>query len=191
MSGTTGPRGIIGTQRWMTRNLDVDTYRNGDSIPYVSDPGIWFSLTTGAWRYYNDDPANDVIYGKLYNWYAVNDPRGLAPIGWHVPTETEFNTLRTFLGGSSVAGGPLKAIGTDYWTSPNTGATNRSGFNALGAGYYIDGANIFLKTQTYLWSTTQNSASEGISINLTNTSNSITNSVILKRAGASVRVLKD
>jgi uncharacterized protein (TIGR02145 family) len=83
----------------MRENLDVVTYRNGDIIPQVTDPSLWSSLTTGAWCYYNNDANNGGIYGKLYNWYAVNDPRGLAPEGWHVPTDEEWETLTNKLGG--------------------------------------------------------------------------------------------
>ncbi len=131
----------IGTQQWMEKNLDVTTYRNGDLIPYVTDPAVWAGLTTGAWCYYNNDPSNNGTYGKLYNWYAVNDPRGLAPVGWHVPTDAEFTTLTTYLGGESVAGGKMKVTGTTTWVTPNTGATNTSGWAGLPGGYRTnDGA---------------------------------------------------
>jgi uncharacterized protein (TIGR02145 family) len=80
----------IGTQVWMTKNLDVDRYRNGDIIPEVKDSIAWANLKTGAWCYYNNDPELGKIYGKLYNWYAVNDPRGLAPAGYHIPTDAEW-----------------------------------------------------------------------------------------------------
>jgi uncharacterized protein (TIGR02145 family) len=130
----------IGTQVWQSTNLDVATYRDGTPIPQVTDPTAWANLTTGAWCYYNNDPANGAIYGKLYNWYAVagihdNDPNTpnkiLAPEGWHIPTDAEWTTLTTFLGGESVAGGKMKATGTSLWQSPNTGATNSSGFTGL------------------------------------------------------------
>ena len=94
----------IGTQIWMTRNLDIDHYRNGDLIPEVTDQDEWVNLTSGAWCCYDNDPANSEIYGKLYNWFTVNDPRGLAPDGWHIPTDTEWKTLAGFLGGEAVAG---------------------------------------------------------------------------------------
>jgi len=126
---------VIGAQTWMCKNLDVDHYRNGDSIPQVTDAIEWKYLSTGAWCYYNNDPANGEIYGKLYNWYAVNDSRGLAPEGWHVPSDKEWTTLSTYLGGESVAGGKLKSTGTTHWQSPNTGATNETGFSALPGGY--------------------------------------------------------
>ncbi len=128
----------IGTQKWMIVNLDVLTYRNGDTIPQVNDRLAWENLTTGAWCYYNNDPANGVIYGKLYNWYAVNDPRGLAPQGFHIPTEAEWTTLGTFLGGDEVAGGKMKTTGITTWTTPNAGATNESGFSGLPGGMRND-----------------------------------------------------
>ena len=121
----------ICNQTWMVKNLDVDHYKNGDPIPQVTDPTEWAALTTGAWCYYFNDPANGPTYGKLYNWYAVNDPRGLAPPGWHVPTNSEWETLINCLGGEEIAGGKLKEIGTTHWLEPNIGATNESGFTAL------------------------------------------------------------
>jgi uncharacterized protein (TIGR02145 family) len=127
------PTIVIGTQQWMEKNLDVMTYRNGDVIPQVTDATEWAGLTTGAWCYYNNDPLNGAIYGKLYNWYAVNDPRGLAPQGWHIPTDAEWTTLCNLLGGSATAGGKMKTTGTTRWTS-NTNATNESGFSGLPGG---------------------------------------------------------
>lgn len=124
----------ICNQTWTKSNLNVSHYRNGDLIPQVTDPTQWANLTTGAWCYYNNDPANGAIYGKMYNWYAVNDPRGLAPQGWHVPTDTEWNTLITCLGGNAVAGGKMKEVGTTYWSTPNLGATNSSRFTGLPGG---------------------------------------------------------
>jgi uncharacterized protein (TIGR02145 family) len=133
----------IGQQGWATINLNVTTYRDGTPIPQVTDPTAWANLTTGAWCYYNNDPVNGAIYGKLYNWYAVagihdNDPstpnKILAPTGWHVPSDAEWTTLTNYLGGSNVAGGKMKATGTSLWQSPNTSATNESGFTGLPGG---------------------------------------------------------
>jgi uncharacterized protein (TIGR02145 family) len=124
---------IIGTQTWALRNLDVAFYNNGDPIPEVQDPTAWAALTTGAWCYYNNDPANGKIYGKLYNWHAVNDARGLAPTGYHIPSTAEMDTLKSFLDPN--AGGQMKELGFNHWDSPNTGASNSSGFTGLGAGY--------------------------------------------------------
>jgi len=108
-----------------------------------------------AWCYYNNDSANGVIYGKLYNWYAaslIDTDMGTASYGWHVPTEVEFNTLVTALGGSSVAGGKMKKEGADYWNSPNNGADNESGFTGLGTGYRnTDGSFTGIKQTEGIW----------------------------------------
>lgn len=125
---------VIGTQRWMDKNLNVCTYRNGDLIPQITDPTEWYSLTSGAWCYYELNSAKGPVYGKLYNWYAVNDPRGLAPEGWHVPTKREWDTLVEYLGGQDIAGGKMKQTGTEDWLSPNSNGDNSSGFTALPGG---------------------------------------------------------
>jgi|SRR5690606_15915364 len=122
----------ICNQKWMAENLNVSKYRNGDIIPQVQDSTQWTNLTTGAWCYYE----NNTTSGKLYNWYAANDPRGLAPEGWKIPTNENWNELVNCLGGEEIAGGKLKSVGTiedgdGLWYEPNIGATNESGFNAL------------------------------------------------------------
>lgn len=154
--GNNYPSVIIGQQEWMKKNLDVCKYRNGDIIPQVQDPTQWANLTTGAWCYYQNSTANGTVYGKLYNWYAVNDPRGLAPQGWHIPSETEWSNLVTILGGTSVAGGKMKDTGTTYWLSPNTGATNISGFTGLPGGYFFGPTTIpdYNVNNGYWWSST-------------------------------------
>ena len=124
----------IGGQTWAPKNLDVVTYRNGDPIPEVQAASTWSNLTTGAWCYYENNTANGTTYGKLYNWYAVNDPRGLAPNGYHIPTDAEWTTLTSYLGGTVTAGGKMKEAGTSHWLSPNTNATNSSGFTGLPGG---------------------------------------------------------
>jgi uncharacterized protein (TIGR02145 family) len=122
----------IGNQVWMNKNLEVDHYRNGDPIIQAQSENQLTSMTTGGWCYYLFNSSNGPVYGKLYNWYAVNDPRGIAPLGYHIPTKTELYTLSQTLGAG--AGGLMKETGTAHWTSPNTGATNASGFNALPGG---------------------------------------------------------
>ncbi len=149
----------IGTQKWMSKNLDVTKYRNGDSIPQVTDPTKWAGLTTGAWCYYNNDSTQGAKYGKLYNWYAVNDPRGLAPNGWHIPSDAEWTTLSTTLGGIDTAGGKMKEAGLLNWRSPNKYATDSSGFTALPGG--LRGrdeifSNVFLNG--YWWTATESSS---------------------------------
>lgn len=120
---------------WMSENLDVDRYKNGDTIRYAKTLQEWRDANNkkeGAYCYYNNDTNNRTKYGKLYNWYAVSDPRGLAPLGWHIPTYEEWENLIECLGGALIAGGKLKSTGD--WASPNIGATNSSGFSALPSG---------------------------------------------------------
>lgn len=124
----------IGTQVWMIENLKATKYNDGTSIPNVTNNTAWGNLTTPGYCWYNNDVSNKNLYGALYNWYAVNTNK-LAPQGWHVPTDAEWTTLTTFLGGESIAGGKLKETGTSHWQSPNTGATNEPGFTALPGGY--------------------------------------------------------
>jgi uncharacterized protein (TIGR02145 family) len=124
----------IGTQVWMRKNLDVNCYRNGDSIPQITDIMDWILTNKGAWCYYDNNSDNGEIYGKMYNWYAVNDPRGLAPVGWHIPSDNEWSTLNSFLGGSEIAGGKLKETGTVHWNPTNTCATDDFRFSALPGG---------------------------------------------------------
>ena len=186
------PTIVIGTQQWMEKNLNTSFYRNGDSIPYVTDATAWAGLTTGAWCYYNNDPVNGETYGKLYNWYAVNDSRGLAPTGWHVPTEAEWTTLKTTLGGTTVAGGKMKVAGTTWWTTPNTGATNSSGFAGLPGGNRIyDGAFNDIGGDGYWWSSTEYSTAGGWVFLLDYSSSEVYSTGINKTYGFSVRCVRD
>lgn len=183
----------ICNQTWMTRNWDGTTFRNGDVIPEVQDGPTWAALTTPAWCYYDNDPANGAIYGKLYNAYAVNDVRGLSPFGWKIPSITDFQDLSTCLGGDSVAGGALKETGIVHWTTPNTGATNSSGFTALPGGTrYVGGNFNDINEQSIFWSTT----SAGVGLN--NTSIIGYNSALILNTGTtsfiqgcSIRLIKD
>jgi uncharacterized protein (TIGR02145 family) len=121
-------------QEWMSENLRTNSYANGDPIPNVTDSIQWGNLTTGAWVHYNNNSQYENPYGKLYNWYAVNDSRNVCPTGWHVPSDVDWVILSFYLGGESVAGGKMKSIGTQYWVNPNTDATNESGFSGLPGG---------------------------------------------------------
>ena len=180
-----------GTQTFMDKNLVVVTYRNGDVIPQVTDQTAWASLTTGAWCHYNNDPANDTIYGKLYNWYAVNDPRGLAPQGWHIPTDAEWTTLSTLLGGTSVAGGKMKTTGTSLWLS-NTEATNSSGFAGLPGGIRNDdGSFSSLGYEGYWLSSTQASSTDALFRSLSYDNGLLNRYNYYKKGGFSVRCLRD
>lgn len=187
------PSVTICSQKWMDKNLDVTTYRNGDTIPYVTDPTQWAALTTGAWCYYNNDPSTNAIYGKLYNWYAVADPRGLAPAGWHVSTDAEWTTLVTCLGGvSSVAGGKLKVSGTRTWASPNSDADNSSGWAGLPGGNradqgFFDGDGF----SGLWWSSTAATATTAWYRFLLYSNGSLSRDLSLKPYGFSVRCLRD
>ena len=177
----------------MTRNLDVSTYRNGDVIPKVTDGVAWAALTTGAYCYYNNDSTTyATIYGKLYNWYAVNDPRGLAPEGWHIPSDFEWTTLGTCLGGNTVAGGPMKEIGTTHWNNSNTGATNLSNFTALPGGYRSD-VGTFNNVGDYghWWSATKGDSNTAWNRNLNYNDGVLEGGGANLKFGYSVRCLRD
>jgi uncharacterized protein (TIGR02145 family) len=181
-------------QTWMQKNLNVSHYRNGDVIPQVTDPIQWANLTTGAWCYYNNDPANGTIYGKLYNWYAVNDPRGLAPSGYHIPSDSEWISLTTCLGGVGFASSKMKEIGTLHWLNPNTDATNLSGFTALPAGIRgsYDGAFSQIKRETIWWSSTQETSIEAWTRGIYYASGTaVSRNNMIKEFGLSVRCIKD
>jgi uncharacterized protein (TIGR02145 family) len=182
----------IGSQVWMLKNLNVDHYRNGDSILEVIDSDEWNKLTYGAWCYYYNKYSNGEIYGKLYNWYAVNDPRGFAPDGWHVPSDSEWSILGSYLGGEYPAGGKMKETGTTHWDSPNKGATNESGFSALPGGnrdhYGIDN---FLGQFGYWWSSTGGNADGSWNRYLYYNEASIYSFCLYKEGGFSVRCIKD
>ena len=187
----------IGTQHWMYKNLNVDHYRNGDSIPEVTDATAWTSLTTGAWCYYNNDSVIGAIYGKLYNWYAVTDPRGLAPSGWHVPSHAEWTELETCLGGTIVAGCKLKSTGTigagdGLWYAPNIGATNETGFTGLPAGCRsYGGTDNDMGIYAYWWSSTESSAAFAWGRSLCYIDPNISRRYDYNGHGHSVRCVKD
>lgn len=169
---------IVGTQKWMVKNLNVSNYRNGDVIPQVTDATEWASLTTGAWCYYDNDPANGSVYGKIYNWYAVNDPRGLAPNGYHIPTYTEWTTLIDYLGGAIIAAGAMKETGIAHWNSPNI-ATNSSGLTFLGGGFRYDyGLFAFKGAYCDWWVSPEANASETRLFYMVNSSDNIYNTTV-------------
>ena len=186
---------IIGDQDWMAENLKVTHYRNGDTIPNVTDNSNWANLSTGAYCYYDNDANNADTYGALYNWYAVeeDDTRGLAPEGWRVPTDDEWQTLVDYLGGSSVAGGKMKEAGTAHWNSPNTGATNESGFTGLPGGYRGSYTGYFydLGNYGYFWSATEDSTSTAWNRILSYNNPAVSRYYFNKQGGFSVRCVRD
>ncbi|NTW56563.1 MAG: hypothetical protein HGB20_05915 [Chlorobiaceae bacterium] len=176
--------------RWSTENLAVDRYRNGDPIPEVEDPEAWSALTTGAWCYYENRNENGVTYGKLYNWYAVYDPRGLAPAGWHVASDAEWTELVTALGGEKAAGARLKS--KVLWKSPVVGADNSSGFSALPAGYRSsNGTFSQLGTNAGFWTSTGENSFSAWYRNLFNSYSAVYRTSSSKTQGFSVRCVKD
>ena len=122
----------------------------------MQDEAKWIKLKTGAWCYYENKAENGTTYGKLYNWYAVNDPRGLAPEGFHIPTYGEWEILIAYLGGNEVAGGKMKEKGTDHWEKPNTNASNSSSFTGLPGGYlHADGDFCYIGQTGCWWSSSK------------------------------------
>lgn len=126
----------IGDYIWTTSNWRIKTYNNGDPIPYITDNTEWANAQSGAMCYYNNDEENYKIYGALYNWYVIDDPRGICPEGWRVPTDKEIGAMAKKVGGTRGGGncGGLKETGKEHWFPFNTGATNSTGFTALPGG---------------------------------------------------------
>jgi uncharacterized protein (TIGR02145 family) len=181
----------IGTQEWMAENLRTTKYANGDMISNVTDSTQWFGLTTGAWAHYNNDSQYETPYGKLYNWYAVTDPRNVCPTGWHMPSEAEWTVLIDYLGGIPVVGRKLRSTGTQYWQTGQTPATNESGFSALPGGYTYDLDD--MGYAGFWWSSTQDpvNAAAGESIAIYYDDDYVEPLGYGKLYGMSVRCLKD
>jgi uncharacterized protein (TIGR02145 family) len=182
----------IGTQEWMAENLKVTHYRNGDPISNITDGTAWSNLTTEAYCAYNNYLDDYAHYGELYNWYAVTDSRNIAPIGWHVPTDADWAILTDYLGGAVVAGGKLKETGTYHWQSPNTGATDESGFTALPGGNRQTGGVFSNKGESGgWWSSTEVNASEAFCLFMSCSNSGAYKVNYDKKIGYSVRCVKD
>lgn len=209
---------MINGKEWMSKNLNVSKYTDGTVIPQVTDITQWNTLTTGAWCYYENDTANGPVYGKLYNWYAVagiydsnslSNPslrKKIAPIGWHIPSKTEWSSLSVFLGGDIVSGSKLKDNMTSLWDANSNFSSNQAGFDALPSGtgylnYHSQSNNPTLtdvfsnKTKaTYWWSATATGdtpSDVAYSRNVTSMSDQCIESGILKSSAISVRCVKD
>ncbi|MBC8215271.1 MAG: hypothetical protein H8E64_02020, partial [Candidatus Marinimicrobia bacterium] len=183
---------IIGEQEWTVTNLKVTKYRDGTAIPTGHSNSDWSNLTTGAYAVYDNNESNATTYGYLYNWYAVDDTRNIAPEGWHVPTDDEWQTLVDYLGGSSIAGGKMKETGTEHWNSPNTGATNESGFMALPGGFRsYNGGYTNMGYNCYFWSSTESSSTNAWYRILSYNNSDVYRSSYSKHYGFSVRVVRD
>ena len=182
---------IIGTQVWMRENLKTTKYKDGIAIPLITDNTAWGNLTTPGYCWYNNNEAtNKNVYGALYNWYAVNTGK-LCPVGWHVQTNEEWGLLTTYLGGTNIPG-KLKEAGTVHWASPNTGATNESGFTAMPGGQRSEGGVFdFALWNGLWWTSSEVSAQESFGIWIATDLNQVYSSMEDKRQGYSVRCLKD
>lgn len=193
----------IGSQVWMVENLKTTHYRDGTAIPNVTDNTAWNNLTTGAYCNYNNTASNATTYGRLYNWYAVNNSSKLAPKGWHVPTDAEWKTLEMALGMTQASAdstgwrgtnesGKLKETGTTHWNSPNTSATNSSGFGALPGGYRnYNGTDDNVGDCGYWWSATAYGATYAWRRYLFYNNSQVYRSNYYKTYGFSVRCVRD
>lgn len=182
----------IGNQWWMTENLKVTHYRNGDAIPIVYDTSEWAYISTGAYCNYDNNENNVTIYGLLYNWYSVEDSRNIAPAGWHVPSLAEWETLIDYLGGISKAGGKIKGTNTTYWQNPNTNATNESGLSVLPGGYRSDnGFFDWIGIHAFFWSSEEYNNHSALGHYLSHYSGECNKAFENKSAGFSIRCVKD
>jgi len=193
----------IGNQQWFAQNLRVTHYNNGDPIATGLDNTDWSETDEGAYAVYNDNPANADIYGKLYNFFAVEDDRGLCPFGWRAATDQDWKDLEMFLGMSESEansngwrgqneGGMLKATGTEYWNSPNEGATNESGFTAMPGGSRGSSGHYFaINSMGRHWTSTSFDAEDSIWRSLSSTNAQIYRSEASKNMGYAVRCIKE
>ena len=155
---------VIGTQTWLLQNLKTTKYQNGDVIGTTIPATLDITAEVSPkyqWAVANDETAVPT-YGRFYTWFAVTDSRNVCPTGYHVPTDGQWTILSDFLGGELLAGAEVKEIGTAHWTTPNTGATNSTGFTALGGGYRLfSGPFVSFGISSPYWSTTSNTAPLG------------------------------
>ncbi len=183
---------IIGSQTWMVQNLKTTKYRNGDKITYTPTNINWTNSTLGAFCNYENTNANATKYGRLYNWYAINDQRKIAPEGWRIPNETDWQTLFDYLGGENICGGKLKDQAIGYWLQPNIGATNESGFTARAGGHRTSNG-IFQNVATIasFWTSSPFDPDSSFAINVFNNNTTVTKTIYSIKAGLSIRCIKE
>jgi uncharacterized protein (TIGR02145 family) len=183
----------IGTQVWLIENLKTSKYANGEAIPNLTNLNDWASATSGAWSYYENEAQFNSRYGKLYNWFAVNDARNVCPDGWHVPNDAEWQTLITTVGGENIAGNKLKEVSTAHWKPINDFATNSTGFTALpgGARSTSMGTVYPMNSLGMFWTRTQVDANDAYGYYLFDAYQSINKLNYQKQLGLSVRCIKD
>lgn len=184
----------IGSQTWMAENLRTTHYRNGDPITNIKERIQWNNSTSGAYCNYNNTKSLDTIatFGRLYNWYTISDNRNIAPAGWHVPSDSEWTTLLTYLGGNSEADLKLKEKGGKHWFYMNLGS-NSSGFTALPSGLYDDGEFDAIGYFCIWWSSTEYNVDNSYVISLWLSWDVSTNGgqPYSKNSGYSIRCIKD
>jgi len=193
----------IGNQWWMAENLKVTHYRNGDPITNVTDDTVWANLSEGAYCAYENNESYADTFGYLYNWYAVNDNRNIAPQGWHVSTDYNWQELEIYLGmdqseansdrdRGTDEGGKLKETGTIHWNSPNTGATNESGFTALPAGERHPRGSFYQQYKiAFFWTATDKLVGHAYNRYMTHDESYITRGAYPKELGFSIRLVRD
>ncbi len=192
----------IGNQVWMAENLKTTKYNDGTSIANVTVNATWAALNTGSYSDYSNTPANSTTYGRLYNWYAAdnntatkgasNGGKNVCPTGWHVPSDAEWTTLTENLGGISIAGGKIKETGTAHWDTPNTGATNETGFTALPGGYRnFDGTYYYSGYAGFWWSASEGDATQALYRYVYSYLSTVISSSTPKKNGFSIRCLRD
>jgi uncharacterized protein (TIGR02145 family) len=181
----------IGSQIWTTENLRTTRFNDESPITLEKDNSAWESLAGPGYCWYNNEEANKVVYGALYNWYVLVSSK-FAPAGWHVSTDAEWTILETYLGGQTEAGGKLKETGTDHWLAPNTGAANETGFTALPGGMRAkDGIFSLLGEQGLFWTNTNASNQTAWYRIINNSSSESTRDNKSVNIGFSVRLVKD
>jgi uncharacterized protein (TIGR02145 family) len=185
----------IGCQKWMAENLKTIKYSNGDLIPSTTANLEFSGEVSPKYQWaYNGNESNASVYGRLYTWYVATDSRNVCPDGWHIPNDTEWNSLLTYSGGTSIAGGVLKETGTIHWSAPNLGAKNDLGFSGLPGGYrtYM-GSEIytFLIHRSFIWSYNEKNSESANNLSLQWDSESGSLGSSYKKAGNSIRCIKD
>ena len=178
----------IGDQVWLQENLRVTHYRNGEAIPNILNSSNWSNLMLGAFCVYQNNNTLATTYGYLYNWYSITDGRKIAPTGWHVATEADWQKLFTYLGGIDSAGAKMQEAGLSLWSAPNLGATNVSGFTARPGGFRLfNGTFSELQNSAFFWRADQTSGF----YELKNQTVNVNFSECSRNFGLSVRCVKD
>jgi uncharacterized protein (TIGR02145 family) len=182
----------IGTQTWMAENLRTTKFNDGTAIPNATSDQTWSLYTTSAYCWYNNDISNKPTYGALYNWFVITDGHKICPTGWHIPSDADWVTLISYLGGDAISGGKMKETGTGHWMSPNTGATNSSGFSALpGGGRNMGGTFAFQGQSGFWWSSTSKDGYEAYTRMIDYNYTWASHYADFQSSGFSIRCVKD